>query len=117
MSNRLAINLDPVEEQTPVQFYNYNKTGVLEPKYLHTLTNNILPKSTNNTMHLTYKQSILIQLKNKLQFNSSVSTKLVSWNPNVTTDCCKWKGVNCSSRGQVVGLDLSKETISGGIDL
>ncbi|KAI3677645.1 hypothetical protein L6452_36911 [Arctium lappa] len=62
------------------------------------------------------QQSILIQLKNKLQFNSSVSTKLVSWNPNVTTDCCKWGGVTCSSRGQVVGLDLSNETISGGID-
>nr|AMD33474.1 putative verticillium wilt disease resistance protein [Cynara cardunculus var. scolymus] len=64
----------------------------------------------------TGQQSILIQLKNKLQFDSSASTNLVSWNPNVTTDCCIWGGVKCNSRGQVVVLDLSNETISGGID-
>ncbi|MFS7976827.1 putative leucine-rich repeat-containing, plant-type, leucine-rich repeat domain superfamily [Helianthus anomalus] len=57
------------------------------------------------------QQSILIQLKNNLLFNSSLATKLVSWNQNVT-DCCSWLGVTCSTTGQVIGLDLSNETIS-----
>ncbi|KAJ0882884.1 putative leucine-rich repeat-containing, plant-type, leucine-rich repeat domain superfamily [Helianthus annuus] len=61
------------------------------------------------------QRSILIQLKNKLQFDSSLSTKLVSWNPQAT-DCCAWGGVTCSSSGQVIGLDLSNETIYVGID-
>ncbi|KAK9073048.1 hypothetical protein SSX86_007370 [Deinandra increscens subsp. villosa] len=61
------------------------------------------------------QQSILIQLKNDLGFNSSLSTKLVSWSLNVT-DCCKWAGVSCSTTGQVIGLDLSNETISAGIN-
>ncbi|CAI9301555.1 unnamed protein product [Lactuca saligna] len=61
------------------------------------------------------QQSILIRLKNELQFNSSLSSKLVSWEPNAA-DCCTWIGVNCSIGGQVIGLDLSNETISGGID-
>nr|GEY98137.1 hypothetical protein [Tanacetum cinerariifolium] len=53
--------------------------------------------------------------KNELQFNSSLSTKLVTWNPNAT-DCCSWGGVTCSIKGQVIGLDLSNETISGGMN-
>ncbi|GKC62275.1 receptor-like protein 7 [Tanacetum coccineum] len=63
----------------------------------------------------TNHQSILIKFKNELQFNSSLSTKLVNWNPNAT-DCCSWGGVTCSIKGQVIGLDLSNETISGGIN-
>ncbi|GKB30306.1 receptor-like protein 12 [Tanacetum coccineum] len=63
----------------------------------------------------TNHQSILIQFKNELQFNSSLSTKLVTWNPNAT-DCCSWGGVTCSIKGQVIGLDLSNEMISSGID-
>ncbi|KAK1412426.1 hypothetical protein QVD17_33671 [Tagetes erecta] len=61
------------------------------------------------------QHSTLIQLKDNLRFNSSLSTKLVSWNPN-TTDCCTWRGVTCNINGQVIGLDLSSETISSGID-
>ncbi|XP_076945740.1 receptor-like protein 7 [Bidens hawaiensis] len=61
------------------------------------------------------QRSILIQLKNDLKFNSSLSTKLVSWNTSVT-DCCRWQGVNCSITGQVIGLDLSNESISIGIN-
>ncbi|GKA08766.1 receptor-like protein 12 [Tanacetum coccineum] len=60
-------------------------------------------------------QTILIQLKNELQFSSSLSTKLVSWKPNAT-DCCSWGGVTCSIKGQVIGLDLSNETIFGGMN-
>ncbi|GKE56154.1 leucine-rich repeat-containing protein, partial [Tanacetum coccineum] len=57
-------------------------------------------------------------MKDSLRFNSTLATKLGSWNTNVT-DCCSWRGVNCSSSGQlgqVIGLDLSNETISGGIN-
>ncbi|CAH1445955.1 unnamed protein product [Lactuca virosa] len=61
------------------------------------------------------QQLILIQLKKELDFNSSLSSKLVSWDPNAA-DCCTWIGVNCSIRGQVIGLDLSNEMISGDID-
>ncbi|GJV46017.1 leucine-rich repeat-containing protein [Tanacetum coccineum] len=31
-------------------------------------------------------------------------------------DCCSWGGVTCSIKGKVMGLDLSNEMISGGID-
>ncbi|KAL8224704.1 hypothetical protein R6Q57_017261 [Mikania cordata] len=61
------------------------------------------------------QQSTLIQLKNEFQFHYSLSTKLVSWNPN-TTDCCTWGGVTCSISGQVIGLDLSNEWISAEIN-
>ncbi|KAB1227640.1 Receptor-like protein 12 [Morella rubra] len=59
------------------------------------------------------QQSILLQLKNSLMFDSAQSTKLVHWNQNA--DCCSWEGVNCSE-GHVVGLDLSSESIYGGLD-
>ncbi|KAM0053806.1 putative leucine-rich repeat-containing, plant-type, leucine-rich repeat domain superfamily [Helianthus debilis subsp. tardiflorus] len=62
------------------------------------------------------QRSILIQLKKTLHFDSTVSTKLVSWKPNDVDDCCKWEGVTCSPSGQIIGLDLSNETISSGID-
>ncbi|XP_076959606.1 receptor-like protein 7 [Bidens hawaiensis] len=61
------------------------------------------------------QQSILIQLKNTLQFHPLVSTKLVFWDLNAT-DCCNWEGVTCSQSGQIIGLDLSNEAISAGID-
>ncbi|KAL7265590.1 hypothetical protein ACSBR1_003381 [Camellia fascicularis] len=40
---------------------------------------------------------------------------LVNWTPS--KDCCGWKGVTCDQVGHVTGLDLSSESISGGIDL
>ncbi|XP_059650387.1 receptor kinase-like protein Xa21 [Cornus florida] len=30
-------------------------------------------------------------------------------------DCCEWSGVTCDNMGRVIGLDLSDESISGGI--
>ncbi|KAA0044192.1 hypothetical protein IC582_009647 [Cucumis melo] len=57
--------------------------------------------------------SLLLQLKNDLAYDSSLSKKLVHWNRSV--DYCNWKGVNCSD-GCVIGLDLSEESILGGID-
>ncbi|MBA0572349.1 hypothetical protein Golob_002694 [Gossypium lobatum] len=58
------------------------------------------------------QQELLLVLKNSL--NSSSSEKLVKWNQS--TDCCSWDGITCNADGQVIGLDLSKELISGAID-
>ncbi|XP_042942929.1 receptor-like protein 6 [Carya illinoinensis] len=59
------------------------------------------------------QQSLLLQLKNNLEFEGELSTKLVHWNEN--SDCCLWEGVTCSE-GRVIGLDLSSEAISDGLD-
>ncbi|CAN6582907.1 unnamed protein product [Malus baccata var. baccata] len=59
-------------------------------------------------------QSSLLRLKQSLNFSSSASTKLVTWNASI--DCCSWVGVNCSANGYAVGLDLSEERILSGID-
>lgn len=59
------------------------------------------------------QRSLLLELKNNLKYNSSASVKLVRWNESV--DYCNWKGVSCND-GCVIGLDLSNEFISGGID-
>ncbi|MBA0601455.1 hypothetical protein Gorai_004630 [Gossypium raimondii] len=58
------------------------------------------------------QQELLLGLKNSL--NSSSSEKLLKWNQS--TDCCSWDGITCNADGQVIGLDLSKELISGAID-
>ncbi|KAF5941004.1 hypothetical protein HYC85_022171 [Camellia sinensis] len=62
---------------------------------------------------LNDQSSLLLQLKNNLRYNSAVSVKLVNWTQ--TTDCCRWKGVTCDKEGHVIGLDLNRESISGGI--
>ncbi|XP_059429264.1 receptor-like protein 6 [Corylus avellana] len=59
------------------------------------------------------EQSLLLQLKNNLTFDSTMSTKLVKWNQSA--DCCSWEGVTCNE-GRVIGLDLTNESISGGLD-
>lgn len=61
------------------------------------------------------QQSLLLQLKNSLRFDPIYSKKLVHWS-NKIVDCCSWEGVTCSQLGHVVGLDLSNESISGGLD-
>ncbi|KEH28916.1 putative leucine-rich repeat-containing, plant-type, leucine-rich repeat domain, L [Medicago truncatula] len=60
------------------------------------------------------QQSLLLQLKNNLKFNSKSSHKLKFWNSSI--DCCDWNGVACDNRGFVIGLDLSEESITGGFD-
>ncbi|KEH28923.1 verticillium wilt disease resistance protein [Medicago truncatula] len=47
-------------------------------------------------------------------FKPEISNKLKLWNSSV--DGCEWIGVACDSKGFVVGLDLSEESISGGFD-
>ncbi|KAG6404597.1 hypothetical protein SASPL_136847 [Salvia splendens] len=55
----------------------------------------------------------ILELRNELIFNSSLSTKLVRWNES--GECCKWYGVECDASGYVVSLQLDDEAISGGI--
>ena len=59
------------------------------------------------------QQSLLLDLKNSLKFNSTLSTKLVY--RNESTDCCSWEGVTCSE-GHIVRLNLDSESIYGGLD-
>ncbi|OAY43748.1 receptor-like protein 35 [Manihot esculenta] len=62
------------------------------------------------------QQSLLLQLNNTLAFDQSKSVKLVRWNFNA--DCCEWAGVTCDlgGLGRVIGLNLSNESIFGGLE-
>ncbi|GLT66164.1 hypothetical protein SLA2020_385480 [Shorea laevis] len=62
----------------------------------------------------TDQLGLLLQLKNRLTFNSALSVKLVKWNQD--PNCCGWDGVRCDTGGYVTSLDLSNEGISNGID-
>ncbi|TKY68707.1 Receptor protein 12 [Spatholobus suberectus] len=53
-------------------------------------------------------------MKHNLIFNPVRSQKLVHWNQS-GDDCCQWNGVACN-KGRVIGLDLSEEFITGGLD-
>ncbi|XP_039173484.1 receptor-like protein 7 [Eucalyptus grandis] len=55
---------------------------------------------------------LLLELRNSLIFNTSKSSKLVKWDHHSASS---WSGVTCED-GLIVGLDLSDESISGGID-
>ena len=62
---------------------------------------------------LSDQQSLLLQLKNSLVFDTAASKfNLVDWNQ--TTDCCSWDGVSCNE-GRVIGLSLSNKSIIAGI--
>ncbi|KAG7960898.1 hypothetical protein I3843_10G150500 [Carya illinoinensis] len=62
---------------------------------------------------LNDQKDLLLKLNNSLEFDLASSTKLRHWNQS--SDCCQWRGVHCSSEGRVTGLDLSWESISGGL--
>ncbi|XP_057789417.1 receptor-like protein 7 [Salvia miltiorrhiza] len=66
-----------------------------------------------NTQCLHHQKTLLLQLKDELIFDPSISTKLVQWNES--DECCKWLGVECDAAGYVVSLQLDYEFISGGI--
>ncbi|GLT92732.1 hypothetical protein SLE2022_105560 [Rubroshorea leprosula] len=59
------------------------------------------------------QHSSLLKLKQTLIFDPALSSKLVSWDSSI--HCCSWPGVTCSGSGHVIGLDLSEESISGGL--
>ncbi|KAK9229612.1 hypothetical protein WN944_022575 [Citrus x changshan-huyou] len=44
------------------------------------------------------------------------STKLSQWSSHQSSDCCDWSGVRCDEAGHVIGLDLSREPIIGGLE-
>ncbi|XP_062002934.1 receptor-like protein 7 isoform X2 [Rosa rugosa] len=77
-----------------------------------TTVTNLIPAVHSNCIE-AQKQSLL-HFKQSLEFNSSESSKLVTWNSS--TECCSWLGVSCSTNGSVVGLNLSSESISCSID-
>ncbi|XP_031277394.1 receptor-like protein 7 [Pistacia vera] len=60
------------------------------------------------------EQLQLLQMKNSLVFSSNSSVNLAQWDQN--TDCCVWSGVDCDEAGHVISLNLSNESISGGIE-
>nr|GMD43365.1 receptor-like protein 12 [Ipomoea batatas] len=57
------------------------------------------------------QKMLLLQLRSSLKFDSTVSTKLVSWNEH-TDDCCYWPGVECDDSGHVISLILDNESIT-----
>ncbi|XP_039173460.1 receptor-like protein 7 [Eucalyptus grandis] len=57
------------------------------------------------------QKSLLLELKISLNFTASLSSKLVRWNQSNDS----WDGVKCEG-GQVTGLDLSNESIAGGVN-
>ncbi|XP_056172470.1 receptor-like protein 43 isoform X2 [Syzygium oleosum] len=57
------------------------------------------------------QKSLLLELKNSLNFNASLSAKLVTWNQSNDS----WDGVTCGG-GRFTGLDLSFESITGGLN-
>ncbi|KAJ1416246.1 Leucine-rich repeat [Sesbania bispinosa] len=56
---------------------------------------------------------LLLQFKNNLTFDAEYSIKLKYWNESIA--CCDWSGVTCDNEGRVIGLDLSEESIYGGL--
>ncbi|PRQ44340.1 putative leucine-rich repeat-containing, plant-type, leucine-rich repeat domain, L [Rosa chinensis] len=77
-----------------------------------TTVSNLIPAVHSNCIEA--QQQSLLHFKQSLEFNSSESSKLITWNSS--TDCCSWHGVTCSTNGHVVGLDLSSESIFCSID-
>ncbi|MED6114461.1 hypothetical protein PIB30_080429 [Stylosanthes scabra] len=75
---------------------------------------NLTITNTIATSHqcLGHQQSLLLILKSSLTFDPAKSNKLIHWNH--TRDCCQWKGVACSTKGNVIALDISHEVITGG---
>ncbi|KAM5559144.1 receptor-like protein 36 [Rosa sericea] len=80
--------------------------------FLFLITTTVIPAVHNNFIE-AQKQSLL-HFKQSLEFDSSESSKLITWNSS--TDSCFWLGVTCSTNGRVVELDLSSESISCIID-
>ncbi|WCJ43990.1 Leucine-rich receptor-like protein kinase family protein [Euphorbia peplus] len=66
------------------------------------------------------QKTLLLQLSNTLSYNQSWSTKLVHWNSYSSSSlyCCNWPNVVCdrTGLGRVLGISLSNESISGGLE-
>ncbi|XP_054781881.1 receptor like protein 22-like [Prosopis cineraria] len=88
-----------------VVFLIYHKPLILSSFNIFQVTGHCL---------IGHQESALLHLKNSLTFNPANSQKLVHWNQS--DDCCRWNGVTCNKKGFVIVLDLSEESISGGVD-
>ncbi|XP_057811526.1 receptor like protein 22-like [Salvia miltiorrhiza] len=71
--------------------------------------------TTNSNQCLDEQKILLLELKNNLTFDSSVSRKLVQWD-GIEEDCCKWEGVECDAAGHVINLQLDYESLSGMVE-
>ncbi|KAL7136193.1 hypothetical protein ABFS83_10G013000 [Erythranthe nasuta] len=75
----------------------------------------LFPNGINYTFATAQSEKqLLLQLKNSLTYDSSLSTKLATWHES--TNHCQWIGVKCDNQNRVSVLDLSNESISGGIN-
>ncbi|KAL9152899.1 hypothetical protein ABFS82_10G012700 [Erythranthe guttata] len=75
----------------------------------------LLPNGINYTFATAQSEKqLLLQLKNSLTYDSSLSTKLATWHES--TNHCQWIGVQCDNQNRVSVLDLSNESITGGIN-
>ena len=77
-----------------------------------TTVSNLIPAVHSNCIEA--QQQSLLHFRKSLVFDSSESSKLITWNSS--TECCSWLGVTCNTNGSVVGLDISNESISCSID-
>ncbi|KAM5559169.1 hypothetical protein ABKV19_020694 [Rosa sericea] len=77
-----------------------------------TTVTNLIPAVHSNCIEA--QKQLLLHFKKSLVIDSSESSKLITWNSS--TDCGSWLGVNCSTNGRVVGLDLSWELVPSSID-
>ncbi|PRQ44615.1 putative leucine-rich repeat-containing, plant-type, leucine-rich repeat domain, L [Rosa chinensis] len=78
-----------------------------------TTVTKLIPTVHSNCIE-AHRQSLLHFKQSLVLFDSSKSSKLITWNSS--TECCSWLGVTCSTNGSVVGLDISNESISCYID-
>ncbi|PRQ31604.1 putative leucine-rich repeat-containing, plant-type, leucine-rich repeat domain, L [Rosa chinensis] len=77
--------------------------------FLFTTTiTNLIPAIHSRCIEV--EQQSLLHFKKSLVFDSSKSSKLITWNSS--TDCCSWLGVTCSTNGSVVCIDISSESFS-----
>ena len=96
--------------QLPLMSFSHFSLLLLITTLLMFLYKNIV---SIHSQCLEEQQILLLQLRQSLKFNSSQSSKLVLWDSS--TDCCSWTGVTYN-KGNVIGLDLANESISGGLD-
>ncbi|KAL3753436.1 hypothetical protein ACJRO7_000781 [Eucalyptus globulus] len=76
-----------------------------------TIFSNAATASTSAQCLGVDQRSLLLELRNSLTFDPFMSSKLVRWDQSTDS----WSGVTCKD-GLVVGLDLSMESISSGIN-
>ncbi|KAL3753438.1 hypothetical protein ACJRO7_000783 [Eucalyptus globulus] len=76
-----------------------------------TIFSNVAMASASTQCLGVDQRLLLLELRYSLVFDSSTSSKLVRWDQSANS----WSGVTCED-GLVVGLDLSEESIYGGIN-